>query len=358
MKKLFLASLLTIGITLTGVSAGAAYATDKAPINASISASIEAKEQLYRIEKAGKFGFINGKGEVVIEPEYDQVAHLQGNPVYVVKDGKQIYYDADGSKLFECQLNRCGLLSEGMVVYQEKVKTADGTLQTRYGYLNDKGEKVTEPVFHYASYFSDGMARVNMGKASGYIDKTGKLVIPYRFSSTTDFSEGRAVVQLQTGGKYAYIDKTGKTVTPAKYAHAGKFSDGAALVYVNGKYGYIDRNGTMFLEPQFSAAWDFSEGLAAVERNGKTFYINKQGKKVIFIGGGQFADGLAPAYKGQETGYIDRTGKFVIKPQFVWGDTFAGELAKVYIKSEKPGTGGYVEGYINRQGKLVWVSQG
>ncbi|CAH1217220.1 hypothetical protein PAECIP111893_04236 [Paenibacillus plantiphilus] len=350
MRKLSFTTLLIIAFALACTSAGAAFADG----TVKGKASIEIKERLYRIEKAGKFGFINGKGKIVIEPKYNQVAHMAGNPVYVVSDGKQIYYDADGSKLFECPLNRCGLLSEGMVVYQEKVKTEDGALKTRFGYLNDKGEKVTEPIFHYASHFADGMARVNVGKASGYIDKTGKLVIPYRFSSTSDFSEGRAVVQLQADGKYAYIDKTGKVLTPAMYAHAGRFSDGAAHVYVNGKYGYIDRNGNMFLEPQFSAAWEFSEGLAAVERNGKTFYINKQGKKVIFIGGGQFSDGLAPAFKGQETGYIDRTGKFAIQPKFVWGDVFIGELAMVYIKSEKTEIG-FVEGYINRMGQIVWT---
>ncbi|MBW7476067.1 WG repeat-containing protein [Paenibacillus oenotherae] len=348
MKKLLISSLLAL--TLLGTSGAASFA---AGTSKEIAAAPASQEKLYRIEKDGKFGFINVKGQIIIEPKYSIAVNEQGNPAYVVADGKQIYYDAAGNKLFECPLNQCRYISDGMAVYQKKIMMEDGTYQTRYGYLNVKGEQVTEAIYHHASPFSDGLARVNMGKASGYIDKTGRLVIPYRFSSTTEFSEGRAVVQLQAGGKYAYIDKTGKLITPAIYAHAGPFSDGAALVYVDGKYGYIDGTGKMFITPQFSAAWAFSDGLAAVERNGRTFYINKQGKKVIYFGGGQFVNGLAPASQGQQHGYIDRTGKFVIKPAYMWADSFVGELAKVYLES-KTAELGFVEGYINRKGELVW----
>ncbi len=48
--------------------------------------------------------------------------------------------------------------------------------------------------------------------SGGFIDKTGKMVSGYQFSSTDGFSQGLAKVVV--GGlvseKFGYIDKTGK----------------------------------------------------------------------------------------------------------------------------------------------------
>lgn len=361
MKK----AILSYALVLSLCFAYAGTAAAEAPAKFEPAASAEA-DMLYPIWKDGKYGFINGEGETIIEPVYDGYGQEPGNPPYVVDKagGKQIYYDANGSRLFDCPINRCSYWSDGMVLFGEQIELENGKNAVRYGYLNEKGERVIQPVYHVASHFKEGMARVNMGKASGYIDKTGKLVIPYRFSSTSDFSEGLAAVKLAVDGLYGYIDKTGKLAIPARFADAAPFSDGAARVYVNGKYGYIDREGKYILKPQFTSAGPFSEGLAFVERNGKSFYINKKGEKVIasanVLAGGTFVHGLAPASPGQKYGFIDKTGKYVVKPSLEWADSFRGKLAKVYVRTKETRPSyddWYIEGYINTRGKLVWTSE-
>lgn len=44
-------------------------------------------------------------------------------------------------------------------------------------------------------------------------------------------------------GKYGFIDKTGKIVIPAKYDEVWNFGDGVALVVQNGKKFNIDKKG-------------------------------------------------------------------------------------------------------------------
>jgi hypothetical protein len=51
---------------------------------------------------------------------------------------------------------------------------------------------------------------VKTGDKWGYIDKTGQMVIPPKFSGALGFTEGLAAVV--TGDKWGYIDKTGKYV--------------------------------------------------------------------------------------------------------------------------------------------------
>jgi hypothetical protein len=315
-------------------------------------------DQLYPIEVNGKYGFINGKGKKVIEAVYDGYGYsgVSGGTVYVENHAakKQYYFSSAGSKLFEYKLRDAGILYNDRALYTTQVQNSDGATATRYGYIDSHGKVSVQPIYTRAFNFSEGLARVNVGKASGYINTKGELVIPYRYSSTSDFSEGMATVVLAFGGKHGYIDTTGKLRVTPRYDYATPFSNGAAVVYVNGKYGYIDKNGNYLIKPQFSMAQPFSEGLAFVERNGVTFYINKKGTKVIqgFTAGGLFKGGLAPASQGQRYGYINTSGRFVIKSQFYWADAFNGELAVISLLDQNSRE--EIRGYMNRSGAIIW----
>ena len=348
-------AVILFGLAGTGNGQGQAIAAEANVARKS------ATDQLYPIEAKGKYGFINGRGEIVLEPVYDGLGYSgrPGGSVYVEDGtaGKQIYFDSAGRKLFECTLRNCGIPYDGLALYAAKIQATDGTSATRYGYIDMEGKVAIQPIYHKAFNFSEGLARVNQGKASGYIDTKGKLVIPYRFSETSDFSEGMAAARLTVGGKYGFIDTSGKFVIPPRFDYVYSFSDGAAAVSVNGKYGYIDKTGKSILKPQFTMAQPFSEGLAFVERNGVTFYINKKGEKIIqnIKAGGTFSGGLAPASRGQTYGYINKSGTFVIKQQFEWGNSFSGDLAEVYLPS--PESPNYVNGFIDRSGTIVWPSR-
>ena len=63
--------------------------------------------------------------------------------------------------------------------------------------------------------FSEGLAKVKIAGKIGFIDQTGKLVIPAQFVDAEPFSNGMSVVNIK--GKYGFIDKTGKLVIPAKF---------------------------------------------------------------------------------------------------------------------------------------------
>ena len=61
-------------------------------------------------------------------------------------------------------------------------------------------------------------------------------------------------------GKYGFIDKTGKVVIPCKWKDVGWFSDGLAIVRDdNEKYGIIDKTGKMITPCMWSciAGYDF-----------------------------------------------------------------------------------------------------
>jgi hypothetical protein len=62
-----------------------------------------------------------------------------------------------------------------------------------------------------------------------------------KYDNVMNFDEGLAAVKLNS--KWGFIDKTGREVIPRKYDEAHDFSEGLAAVKQNSKWGFIDNTG-------------------------------------------------------------------------------------------------------------------
>jgi serine/threonine protein kinase len=161
--------------------------------------------------------------------------------------------------------------------------------------------------FHYGE-----LAWVKLNGKYGYIDTTGKEVIPLKYDYAQDFEKELAIVELN--GKWGYIDKTGNEVIPIKYDNVRDFEKELATVELNGKWGFIDKAGQEVIPLKYDAVHTFSEGLARAELNGKWGFIDKTGKEVIpfrYDNASFFSGGLASVKLNGKWGYIDKTGKYI-----------------------------------------------
>lgn len=99
------------------------------------------------------------------------------------------------------------------------------------------------------------------------------------------YSEGLAAVE-DNGGKRGYIDQSGKLVIPCKWKYSWLggpyFEDGLALVQDDkNNYGYINKTGTIVIPCKWESAYSFFEGKARVKGNNNQWHIiNKQGEIV------------------------------------------------------------------------------
>jgi WG containing repeat len=146
-------------------------------------------------------------------------------------------------------------------------------------------------------------------------------------------------------GKAGYIDKTGKIVVPPTlelYGNsAGEFHDG--LIEVGASDGeYVDQHGRVPFIKKFYRGWSFSDGLAvAMETQGEKWgYINTKGEFAIsprFASSPTdyawpFENGFAKIKVAGRFGYIDHTGSFVIPPRLLDGDSFHEGYARVVVE--------------------------
>jgi hypothetical protein len=245
-----------------------------------------------------------------------------------------------------------------------------------------------QPQFDLAEDFADGLARVGsiekQGVPSdlpdygyrtadryGYIDKSGKLVIPLKYQNATNFSEGLAAVQEENGTNssgFGYIDRTGKIAIAPQFEVAGKFSGGLAPVKTATEQGYINKTGKMVLKLKYSSLSEFHEDLAMVLSEtpdpkyptGKYGYINRQGKLVIpfqFTQANPFSQGLAAVKTLKSQGYINKKGKFVIQnpnlDMYIAGN-FQEGMAASELGSGACSAAAYCNFvYIDRRGKVA-----
>jgi hypothetical protein len=209
--------------------------------------------------------------------------------------------------------------------------------------------------FDLGDPFSEGYAAVMQDHKWGYIDKTGKIVIPFSFGAAQPFGNGRAAVGTGPTAQFGYINTKGEFPLELRYEMAMPYREGLAAVRSFAeRFKFIDVSGKAVIPAQFLAGGEFAEGLAPVQAQTpdgvRWGFVDKQGKMVIpaqYTNALPFAEGLAPvqALSGK-WGFVDTKGTMIISAQWDQAASFAYGLSQVWAADKF--------GYIGTDGKYVY----
>lgn len=119
-------------------------------------------DSIVKFCRQGKWGYKDWKGNVLIQPVYDNAYPFREDRACVEKDG---------------------LL----------------------GYIDKKNQLVIDYKYDSATSFSEGLAAVSAGEKSGYIDKDGNEALPMEFDVATGFEGGKAIVRQD--GRWGVLDR-------------------------------------------------------------------------------------------------------------------------------------------------------
>jgi hypothetical protein len=179
------------------------------------------RQGLAKARIGGKAGLINKQGEFVLKPEYDALNSPSEDMILFGFDAQ----------------------SETRIIHFGSAKGIKRNIEPgSYGYMKLSGEIVIFPELQKATDFHQGMAMVTDVRGRNFVIRAiGGLIGTY------------------VSGFCGYMDKTGKYVIPPVYEVCDEyFSEKYARVAVGDNLGVINRKGDMVLEAEYDRY--FSDG--------------------------------------------------------------------------------------------------
>jgi WG containing repeat len=216
----------------------------------------------------GKWGLADAQGKILVEPRYDLFFPFFAGVARINVGGKIRDYAPEGGK---------------------------------WGLVDERGRLLTEVGFDLIGIFDDeGTATVRKGDKIGLVDSTGSLIVEPRYSAIGLFHEGLAIAgaggpvalqpqdaygsiaapdrmrtddQRDASGAFGFIDRSGREVVPPRYAKVMPFAEGMAAVELGDKWGFIDRAGREVIAPAYAEVQPFKDGLALFSPDGKSWGV-------------------------------------------------------------------------------------
>ncbi|WP_276355692.1 WG repeat-containing protein [Cohnella caldifontis] len=358
-KKLAVWMTGLLSMALIALPVHAESATQPLAIEPQFSYAFEFHEGLAAVEQNRKWGVIDRTGRFVVEPRYDWIEDFKDGFAYIGQPDDKGYnqvglIDKTGKEIIPPLYYPLDRMSNG---FWKAAK------DDKYGVFDQNGNAISDFQYDYIGDFHDGLALVQKTRSdkrirrtvdgvtidypdslAGYIDETGKLVIPLQYDMNSgDFESGLAAVAK--AGKWGVIDKKGKTVIPFQYdSVTRKYGEGTASRYFavskNRKHGAIDSQGKTVVPLKYDTA---------IVTSGDVLIYGMMRKNIVKFSMAKEANLIRDAkgnYHESDRGAIDlRTGKSLAPAQYDTIMEMRSGLLSV-CKSNKCGV-------MNRSGKIV-----
>ena len=321
--------------------------------------------KLAKVQLGDLWGFLDAKGNYVVEPQFDAVESFSGGLAAVRLDGLWGFIDAKGNYVLKPQFSGIKPIAAGWTAVAQRGK---------WGIIDAKGNYVLKPQFSGIKPIAAGWIAVAQGGKWGIMDAKGNYVVKPQFDEIGTFSGG--VLAVRQGRKWGFIDAKGNYVFRPALDRLEWFADGwilaaqvvafkefwglfnfqwgitnwknkvirvkdensakpvsPSLVAVrrDDKWGFLAVNRN-YVGPRFDEIRPFAGGLFAVRQSRGWRFMDAQGNYVTefqFDRVKPFAEGLIAVAQGRKWGLMDVQGNYVFEPQFDGIEPFAEGLVAV-----------------------------
>lgn len=308
------------------------------------------------------WGFINTKGEWIIEPLF--LYHDNGIPFFgmgycAVKSkttGKFGLIDIKGKWVVSPEYGSVSNFSDGLV----RLVPANYPRQFRFWSVH--GEMQSFSGYDLVEDFHEGFAKVKSGYYWGFIDKNGEIAIKPQYYDVHPFSNGLAAVDVGTetderGDRipsFLFIDNKGSVRIKSSFEFAFDFIAEYCVISDNGLLGVINYDGETVVDPKYEF-YDFYSTLkqkfliASVPGTIKKGLMDLNGRWIIeprFTTIGEIGDSdILPVQEDGLWGYIKSNGDMLVEPMYQNCEIFQNGMGAVKINGKY--------GYIDQKGKIV-----
>gem|GEM_PF-5873477 len=263
------------------------------------------------IKKDGKCGAIDEKGNIVINPEYEELGSFADNLFPVKKDGKMGYIDLKGKPVISCKWNYCSSFSGGAAVF-----LADNG---KYGLINKNGKYIADAIYDSLAIYENGFSIASQNGKFGVLGNKGNTVIAFKYDDISYL--GCKVFTAASKGKTIFIKADSGSYFENKWEKVSEFYEGYASVLKAGKWGLINDKGTVIIPPQYEEQIIFKNGLAVVRQGSFQGIIDIKNNFVIPAKWTELKiSGEYIQYKSKYSGLyglMDKSGKITCEDIFI-----------------------------------------
>jgi hypothetical protein len=268
-----------------------------------------------RVMLNNRWGVLDEQGKEVVPPQYEKMEQFEGILAGVSKDRKQGVINNKGKVVVPVQFDSATPLRDAFnkltnfvkvhnyyPLTPEQQKNARQSYQQLFGLYDAEGKLVAPVKYSSIRAIGNGIVRLSVDNKHTYINETGETLLadaPYQAEKMQD---GLAVV-LDEAKKYGYMDQTGKLVIPLQYEFAGDFKQGLALVKKDGKAGLIDKQQNVVLPFEYESVVAYPESGVIVAAKGAAMgALTLKGKPLL-------------AFEYQQVQYNPASNLFVLVQQ-------------------------------------------
>ncbi|MDR3110604.1 MAG: WG repeat-containing protein, partial [Planctomycetaceae bacterium] len=319
------------------------------------------------VGKNGKIGIINQYGKLVVPVEYERVMFCDA--YFCVRNFKEqtTMFSYDGKQLC-ADIDNFQVLSEGLIAVKK-----DG----KWGYIDASGKIVIPFLFDEVTSFQYGIAKVKHEKTHYTIDRNGNELTDGEVNFTDDLLDKN----IKTGNRYdvkpfmqdksepqlwGVVDNNEKVIIKPQYLslQTVMFRGKPFFVVTQDepkRFGLIDVQGNCILpiiyKNIFSRDGDSTLKVMTVDEKQGLFHLSGYWILPIeYNDFGSLSEGLRWVCLGKKCGYVDEVGTLVIPTKYDWAEDFQNGVAAVgvgtmYFAYELLG-GKW--GYIDHGGKWIW----
>lgn len=186
-----------------------------------------------------------------------------------------------------CIANSCHFINyanDDLYIVTQIIPLANGNSNRKSFFVDTEGKKSTalNNYFDVKNYpFYSGLSPVKDPESTlyGYINPSGKLVIPYQFDEASKFENGYAA--LSKDKKYGVIDSLNNTIIPFTYDHIENASKGPFPVRIGEQWGLIDKQNNIVTPIVYDKILKPTRGLYPAFIDERWGVINELGNVII-----------------------------------------------------------------------------
>lgn len=260
------------------------------------------KYNYFSLKENEKFGVIDNQGNIIIEPQYDDVKIpnpeknvficYEGQTTKVMNDKKeQIYTEYNNITPLVLKNVSTDLRYEKSVLKYEE----DG----KYGLISLEGKKITNPIYEEIDtlQYKEGEFVIKKNNKYGIMNMNGYVIINPEYdnikadayySTDTGYKNDGYIVSNTTdeGYRYGYIDNEGNKILDTNYNDLYRINYEGETYLVcaeNGKYGLFNKNKNIIPNEYQAITYIEGDNLCLVQKGKKYGIITLEGSMILQV---------------------------------------------------------------------------